>query len=263
MNTKNFEELLSDLNLKLFEQINSQTTENDKRSLLACQLAARNLLGKFTYLEIGSYLGGSIQPFLLDDRCERIVSIDKRPPWQADARGIDYVYQNNSTERMLENLKKLAPEKIGKITTIDGDASEIAPEKIGEKLDMCFIDGEHTDKAVFSDFAFCYKVLKSDGAILFHDAATVYNGLSHIIQFLEKEKVQFKAYNLPDIMFVIEFGDFPLHREPAIAEMLVNNHAGYLASLKLNDNYRQFANKPMIRKVRQVRAWLSGANVSK
>lgn len=41
----NFDELLSDLDPGLFVAINSQTTPEDKTSLLACQLAVRNLRG--------------------------------------------------------------------------------------------------------------------------------------------------------------------------------------------------------------------------
>ena len=77
-----FESMIRDLDLGLFAQITSQSTESDKRSLLAVQDAVREIVGpegKYNYLEIGSYLGGSIQPHLIDQRCERIFSIDKRP----------------------------------------------------------------------------------------------------------------------------------------------------------------------------------------
>jgi hypothetical protein len=258
-----FEEMLSRSDLRLFEKITSQTDEFDKRSLLACQRAARNLLGKYVYLEIGSYLGGSIQPFLLDPACEQIFSLDKRPASQPDERGVDFVYRNNSTERMLENLKRVAPGNLGKITCIDGDVSEINREKITSKPDLCFIDGEHTDAACQRDFHFCLSVMNRErGAVVFHDAGVVYQGLIEIIRFLEREKIKFTAYNLPNVMFVIEIGDFPVHREPEINRMLINNHVGYLFSLQSNDFYRSFVNKPVIRKYREFRAWLAGSNVS-
>src|SRR5436309_9076337 len=92
-----FDNAIAALDLSLFEKIESQSTDEDKRSLLACQSAVRDLRPEYTYLEIGSYLGGSIQPHLVDERCKRIVSIDKRPPRQPDARGVDYEYLNNST----------------------------------------------------------------------------------------------------------------------------------------------------------------------
>jgi hypothetical protein len=258
-----FEEMLNRSDLRLFEKITSQTDEFDKRSLLACQRAARNLLGNYVYLEIGSYLGGSIQPFLLDPACETIFSLDKRPFSQPDERGVDFVYKNNSTARMLENLKQVAPRNLDKIVCIDGDVSEIDKTKITGKPDLCFIDGEHTDAACRRDFHFCLEAMNRErGAIVFHDAGVIYHGLKEIVGFLEAKEIKFTAYNLPHVMFVIEIGDFPLHREAEINRMLINNHVGYLYSLQSNDFYRSFVNKPIIRKYREFRSWLAGSNVS-
>ena len=86
----NFEQSIKTLDLGLFEKISSQSSDDDKQSLLACQLATRELAGAYHYLEIGSYLGGSIQPHLLDRHCAKIYSIDKRPLNQPDERGVDY-----------------------------------------------------------------------------------------------------------------------------------------------------------------------------
>lgn len=258
-----FEEMLKRSDLRLFEKITSQTDEFDKRSLLACQRATRNLLGKYVYLEIGSYLGGSIQPFLLDSSCETIFSLDKRPFSQPDERGVDFIYKNNSTARMLDNLNLVAPGNLDKIVCIDGDVSEIDKTKITRKPDLCFIDGEHTDEACQRDFHFCLETMNRErGAVVFHDAAVIYHGLKEIVEFLEAKEIKFTAYNLPDVMFVIEIGDFPLHRDAEISRMLINNHVGYLYSLQSNDFYRSFVNKPIIRKYREFRAWLAGSNVS-
>ncbi len=258
----NFETAIADLDLDLFSKINSQSTDHDKQSFLAIQLAVRNLRPGYRYLEIGSYLGGSIQPHLLDDSCSRIYSIDKRPEKQPDERGFDYTYLNNSTERMLEMLRAVAPEKMDKIVTIDGDSRSIDPSEIKDKIDLCFIDGEHTDAAVLSDFRFCLNVLNSDGCIAFHDAQITYNGIGSCISYLEQRGVAFRAYTLPHIVFVIEIGDFPMHNEPTIFERLVNNHQSYLFSLQENDRYRRFANKYPFRMVRNFISRVRGGNVS-
>lgn len=255
-----FEQLISDLDLKLFEKISSQTDEQDKRSLLACQLAARQLTEKYVYLEIGSYLGGSIQPHLLDPKCEKIFSIDKRPLVQPDERGVDYTYMNNSTARMLENLKQVAPDEIGKIATIDGDTRSINSSEITDKVTVCYIDGEHTDEAVIADFKFCLGVLSESGAILFDDANIVYNGIADCIAILKEKSIKFRAYNLPDKIFAIEIGDFPMHRNEAIYERLLNNHQGYLYSLQSNDLYRQFVNKKPFQIYRKLMVKLKGWN---
>ncbi len=259
----NFTELLDNLDLKLFEKIESQTTDGDKRSLLACQLAVREICPNYRYLEIGSYLGGSIQPHLLDSSCSLIYSIDKRPLVQPDARGIDYVYQNNSTQRMLEKLKIVTDYGLDKIKSLDGDAGEIDKTKINPRPHVCFIDGEHTDTAAWNDFQFCHQIMEENGAILFHDAGIIYNSLRKITDYLEQKGVAFRAYNLPDVIFVIEIGNFPLHQYPKIQEMLFNNYQGYLFSLCSNDHYRQFANRPLFRTLRNLRQKFLRGNVYK
>src|SRR5690606_30491605 len=128
----NFDNSIAALDLSLFSAIESQSTAEDKASLLACQLAVRSLVPGYRYLEIGSHLGGSIQPHLRDPLCSAIVSIDKRPQKQPDERGFDYTYLNNSTERMLENLRRVDETAVAKITTIDGGTDEIAPDGVGD-----------------------------------------------------------------------------------------------------------------------------------
>ncbi|MBA2737255.1 MAG: class I SAM-dependent methyltransferase [Pyrinomonadaceae bacterium] len=256
----NFEQLIENLDLKLFEKINSQSTDDDKQSLLACQLTSRELKPDYNYLEIGSYLGGSIQPHLLDKKCARIYSIDKRPLHQPDERGVDYTYLNNSTERMMQLLSEVAPQEIGKITTINGDTRQINSSEIEDKISLCFIDGEHTDAAVLSDFRFCLNVLAENGAIIFHDASITYNGISNCIRHLQDNSIKFRAYNLPDILFVIEIGDFPLHQNKAILERLTNNYQSYIYSLQSNDYYRQFANKKPFRLYRKLMTKWKGLN---
>ena len=85
------------LDLSLFDAI---------PSLLGVHRAVMNKHGRFAYLEIGSHLGGSIQPYLLNSASLRIYSIDRRPSSQPDERERDCTvsYPENSTELMLHNL---------------------------------------------------------------------------------------------------------------------------------------------------------------
>ncbi|HSI88926.1 MAG TPA: class I SAM-dependent methyltransferase, partial [Pyrinomonadaceae bacterium] len=201
----NFEESIAALDLSLFSGIESQSSPVDRSSFLACQLAVRSLVPGYRYLEIGSHLGGSIQPHLRDPLCSAIVSIDKRPQKQPDERGFDFTYLNNSTERMLENLRQVDEDAVAKITTIDGGTDEILPEQVGDPIHFCLIDGEHTDLAMKRDFDFCRRVLApSGGAIMFHDAQITYNGIFDALEDLKNEGVRFNAYNLPHVVFMIE-----------------------------------------------------------
>jgi hypothetical protein len=99
-------------------------------------------------------------------------------------------------------------------------------------------------------------VLAGSGVLAFHDAPVVYNGLFEIVEELGRGGTPFVAYHLPDTVFVIELGDVPVHRSPAVGRLLVQNHTGYLASLRANDHYRRFYNRPVFQVLRGVRAAL-------
>lgn len=258
-----FASRLAELDLALFEKIHSQTSENDKRSLLAIQEAVGDIFDTFVYLEIGSYLGGSLQPYVLNEKCREIYSIDKRPVAAADDRGYAQIYRNNTTEHMLANLEELSPDGVRKIKAIDGDVSEIATDAITSKPQICFIDGEHTDAATWRDFEFCRKVMAEDGIIIFHDAMIIYNCLSRAIDGLKAEGRKIHAYNLPDVVFVIEIGNLPIHRSKFISSMLIDNHIGYLRSLAFTDQFREFANRPLFRFIRNLKLTFTKANVTK
>jgi hypothetical protein len=257
-----FDSRIANLDLRLFSEIPSQSTDQDKRSWLACQLAVREILPEYKYLEIGSYLGGSLQPYVRDPRCVRIYSIDKRSPSQPDERGFDWNYANNTTSRMLENLGKLEPLSVDKVVAIDGDTREMSADSCPEKVDICLIDGEHTDGAVMSDFRFCLSALDGRGAIMFDDAQIIYNGIADCITYLQEHSVAFNAYALPSKIFVIEIGDFPLHAHPEVHKLLVNNHEAYLFSLKDNDHYRRFANRKVFKLLRNFLLKARKSNVS-
>ena len=56
------------------------------------------------------------------------------------------------------------------------------------------------------------EVLNENGVILFHDAQVTYNGIADSIAHLEKTGKKFRAYSLPNYVFAIEIGDFPMHK---------------------------------------------------
>lgn len=258
-----FEQAISSLDHRLFSAIESQTTSSDKDSLLAIQAAVRHYAGEYRYLEIGSYLGGSIQPHLVDHKCIEIVSIDKRPKIQPDERGFDWTYLNNSTERMLDNLKGIDSSAVAKVVTLDGGTDEIKAEQIDGPIHLCLIDGEHTDDAMKRDFEFCRRVLDpKGGVIVFHDAQITYNGIYECIEALKQEGADFRAYSLPSVVFVIEFGDCNIHKSPEIMKRLINNHESYLFCLRENDRFRRFANRYPFRVMRNVYAKLRNGNRS-
>ncbi len=199
---------IQELDINLFEAIPSQTSADDKRSLLLLQRCVRNY-GDYIYLEIGSHLGGTIQTHYGDPRCRLIYSIDKRPLFQPDERGERYLYSQNSTATMLKNLRESFPyiDHVNKLICFDNDASEIDTQLIAEKPHICLIDGEHTNKAVFSDFKFCLQVGHPNAIIAFHDSCFIFKGINLIKDFLKSKSIRFRGFLLGGSVYAIFLND--------------------------------------------------------
>ena len=204
------------LSVELFAAIPSQTSEADRRSLLGVQRATARRHGAFAYLEIGSHLGGSIQPYLLDPRCTAIYSIDSRPTEQPDDRVSGYVarYPGNSTARMLGLLREVDPGQVSKLRCFDADASGVDPAQIEPRPNVAFIDGEHTRKAVLSDFAFCRSVLAEGGTIVFDDLPIVYAAVVEICRSLRHSGAEAVMTRLEGKIFAIFFDEAMVRDDP-------------------------------------------------
>ena len=200
-----FDAQLAARDLSLF-RVKSQTKPDDKASLLALHELVRNARPAYRYLEVGSHLGGTLTPHLMDPRCTAAVSIDARPAWQPDVRGRDFDYPDNSSARMIAMIGEHAPEAdVGKLRTFDMDASEV-PD-LAEKFDLLFIDGEHTNPAVFRDFLSTFRFAAPSAVIAFHDSNLIFDGLANIEALLRHQAVAFESVFLPLNVFAIATGD--------------------------------------------------------
>lgn len=213
------------LDLSLFNRIESQTSPADRISLLAAQRATARCHPQYTYLEIGSHLGGSIQPHLVDQRCKKIYSIDARPRQQPDDRSPGYVayYENNSSERMLALLGTIGAGEVNKIECFDLDASQIETASISDAPDLIFIDGEHTNRAVLSDFEFCNKVVGKGGTILFHDFFMVYPAILEICRTLDRQRRTYLPLKFESCVFGIFFSPQMVYADSFLAEQYRRN----------------------------------------
>ena len=165
-------------------RVPTQTSHKDQVTLLMLQ-AAVGANNAYTYLEVGSHLGGSLCPHLLDPRCRLAISVDPRPSSQPDERGRRYDYLDNSTARMLTELSTRMPaEMLRKLITFECDASELRTQTIPERVDLVLIDGEHTNRAAFRDFLSILPLVKDDGVIVFHDAQLVHDAIFNIESML-------------------------------------------------------------------------------
>lgn len=209
------------LDTDLFSYVESQTLMPDRRALLALHAATAEVRGRFTYLEIGSYLGGSLQAVIRDQRCQRVISIDARSALTVDARG-EADYGDNTTERMLAMLSAVPGADLGKLVTFDVGTDRLSPSELPAPPDLCFIDAEHTHDAVLRDARFCAQALNGRGVIAFHDYAILGPAISTFLREQWSEiscAIAFIPPPNPDNgggIFAIELGDAGVLRHPAI-----------------------------------------------
>ena len=194
--------------------INSQTSLNDKVFLLNAKDLVKKLTGDFTYIEIGSFLGGSLAPFLSDAHCKHVLSIDERERKQEDERGMKFDYAGITHQTMISNL---AAHNIStkNLQTFDGSIDAFAANPAS--YDLGFIDGEHTDFSCFRDYLWMLPMMKKDSIIMFHDSNLVYKALKLIQLHLRKSGLVFKFFKKADsAMSCILLGKFAAADAPAI-----------------------------------------------
>ncbi len=254
-----FELRIGGLDLSLFTAIHSQSDDGDKISWLALQRAVRRGNKEYTYLEIGSHLGGSIQPHLLDPRCRRILSIDKRSLEQPDGRGQQFRYEDNSTARMLSNLRAIDPDQVSKIVCFDSDARHVDLTRLSDRPDLCFIDGEHTKSGVVSDFDFCARVCSSRAIIYFHDDWVIYPALAQIIRTLRTQGRRFTAFKLHGSTFAIALGESSLPKDDYIRKIMVTGRR-FILHMQVRQLIKRLAPTPLPPIARRLRRLFSGLN---
>ena len=213
-----FEARLQALDPALFEYVPSETTRQDRISLLALHRACREVYGTFRYIEIGSHLGGTLQALVADGRCTGIVSIDPRPLTLPDARGRDLTYPGNSTERMLAYLRRVPGADLAKLETVEASTQDISAADFEGTAQLCFIDAEHMHEAALRDARFCRRVLRDDGAIAFHDRRLVSSAIEDFVAELDPNS--FSAYALQGSVFVVELGPPRLIQTDSVARLV-------------------------------------------
>jgi hypothetical protein len=214
-----FDETIERLDTSLFHGIPTISSEGDRLSWLTVQRAVRRAKTEYAYLEIGSFVGGSLQQYYLDPKCRRIYSIDKRPDEQPDERGSGIIYDDNTCTVMMNNLARLDPNQLDKVRYFEADASAVNPREIVPRPDICFVDGEHTVEGVVRDYLFCSTICAEDAVIYFHDAPIVHTGLSEIVRRLRTHKTEFRAVKLKGSTFAILLPGSPAAADPDVLKL--------------------------------------------
>lgn len=244
--------------LTLFDAIETQSSAGDRESWLVLQNWARNLTEGYAYLEIGSHLGGSLQQVIVDPMCRQLYSIDKRPTIQADDRGMDFEYKGNSTARMLANLNRVVSDPTERLLCFDADARDIDRGLIAIPPSLCFIDGEHSCSAAFSDFLFCLSVCSETAAIYFHDDIVIIEAIEKAMQELKRRRKKSTPVKLGGATFAIFLGDV---RADLVAELgpLASNGYAFLRRKRMG-RYSRYLPSFIARPLRRMGAALFTAN---
>lgn len=218
---------LDSLDTELFSFVEMQGSEWDRQALLALEVAAGELCAPFTYLEIGSYLGGSLQVVLRDPRCCQVISIDSRVSATPDVRG-GFDYGVNTTERMLGGLRRVPGIDLDKLITIDASTTQLIPSDLPSRPTYCFVDGEHTYDAVLQDAQFCVDALDGRGVIAFHDYVLVGSAIRAFLRENWREisyAVAFSGPSHPSTgggVLSVELGGLGLLKHPAVVTAIAS-----------------------------------------
>lgn len=179
-------------------QIETAMTTGDRKTLLRLRSLVSEIHGPYAYLEVGSDMGGSLLPFLNDDLCQTVVSVDLRPAEVPDERGVTFVFEENTTAAMLQRLATyVADEQLAKLVTFDCDIADLGTSDLSSTVDLAFIDGEHTNIACFSDFVHLLPHMSADGLIAFHDANLISDAIQNIEQMLTYCSIEFRTLFCP------------------------------------------------------------------
>jgi cephalosporin hydroxylase len=223
--------------------------QNDHYTMLALQDIVQKT-APCVYLEVGSLLGGSMVPYLLDPRCIEVHSVDLRPPLTPDERGITYDYDHATTAQMIENLKREVPDSnMQKLRTYDMDSAAFAKKFLPSatlsyeqnytvRPNLVFLDAEHTNRAVFQDFLNLNELLQEDAIFAFHDSNLIFDALTNIQAMLKYHLVAFHAAYLPDVVFALAFGKLI---EPLKA-LAAWNEGGFIEHARITLNNEIMAN---------------------
>ena len=168
--------------LRALFPIPTQTSDLDKEFLLNAGALVAGSCGSYSYLEIGSFLGGSLAPFLVDPSCKSALSVDDRGLDLVDERGIAYDYAGVTSATMIDGLAAHGI-STAKLAVHDGPIDTAGGRN--EKYQLAFIDGEHTDTACFRDFLWAMKYMDKDAVVMFHDSVLIYRALQMIFLHLD------------------------------------------------------------------------------
>lgn len=117
------------------------------------------MLEKKVYLEIGTYIGESIN--IMSEVCDKVYSVTADPDSSYGMRIWCRHYDIPHYSGRLVNDEK--------VTTFYMDSKEFDFSEIGKKVEIYFIDGDHSYNGVFQDTKNVFQNRREDSIVVWHD----------------------------------------------------------------------------------------------
>jgi len=202
--TKTFQELI---NRPIFAQSNlfnqdSKVTRSMETHFLSTLVCAFN--PKIIF-EIGTYNGFTTLHLAVNSQPScRIFTLDLPPDYQIQP-GKQYSYDDLqviqlSQETITKRFYKKHPLE-HKITELFGDSSTFDFTPYHGKIDLIFIDGNHSYDFVKRDTENAFKMLSPHGMIVWHDFDYIIH--KEVFQYLQSLSKKHPIYSVPDTRFAI------------------------------------------------------------
>ena len=120
--------------------------------------------GDVTYMEIGSYCGASASLLLQHPRKTHVYCIDPLSLDKSHFRG-----HQNQEQTLRQNLEKFKGTNTYTVVKGLSNSKTVLNTITGVKVDILFIDGDHTYKGVKQDFSNYEHLVRAGGFIVFDD----------------------------------------------------------------------------------------------
>lgn len=115
-------------------------------------------------VEIGCFAGGSTEIFLNSGKIKKLYCVD---PWSNGFNDQDPEHSNNAeyAETIFDSRITTKFDNVVKLKM----KSDSCASSITEKVDVVYVDGDHTYEACLNDIKIAKSILKEDGVICGHD----------------------------------------------------------------------------------------------
>jgi predicted O-methyltransferase YrrM len=127
----------------------------------------QNYIGKpnLEFLQIGTYTGDAsvwLKDNILTDSTSKLTDVDT---WEGSEEGIHKTFDWKNVEQVYD--EKLV--KYDGVIKYKGKSIKFMTDNSDKKYDFIYIDGDHTEEAVYADAKLAWPLLKTGGILAFDD----------------------------------------------------------------------------------------------